>query len=66
MIGMLVEGIGLDMKLDTGASVSVISDDEYQKLQHRGLKKKLTPTNARLRGVQAKLQNFTVLRHILL
>ena len=33
MIGILIDGISLEMELDTGASVSVISENTYQKLQ---------------------------------
>ena len=36
MIGMLIDGISLEMELDTGESVTVISEDTHQKLQNRG------------------------------
>ena len=55
MIGMLIDRLSLEMELDTGASVSVISEDTYQKVQNRGLKKKSAPTNARLRTFTGEL-----------
>ena len=55
MIGKLIDGISLEMELDTGASISVISEDTYQKLKNRGLKKKFAQTNPRLRTFTGEL-----------
>ena len=58
MIGMLIDGISFEVALGTGVSISVIGKETHQKLQNRGLKKKLAPTNAGLKDIHRRINHI--------